>query len=129
LSVTCYRSVVFSTNKTDLHDILKYFLKVAFNTINQQTIDFYALKQTSFSPIKRLLDRTEFVKAQIGVHFVEHHMNWAVIKKTFNRYMEIQHKIPFGEITITCYIKEFYISKECWIKNMLGKYRVHSRKY
>jgi hypothetical protein len=50
-------------------------LKVAFNTINQQTIDFYALKQTSFSPIKRLLDRTEFVKAQIGVHFVEHHMN------------------------------------------------------
>jgi hypothetical protein len=33
LSVTCGRSVVFSTNKTDRHDIAKILLKVALNTI------------------------------------------------------------------------------------------------
>jgi hypothetical protein len=31
LSVTCDRSVVFSTNKTDRHDITEILLKVAFN--------------------------------------------------------------------------------------------------
>jgi hypothetical protein len=42
LSVTCGRSVVFSTNKTDHHDIIEILLKVAFNTINQtNTINFY----------------------------------------------------------------------------------------
>ena len=34
LSVTCYRSLVFSTNKTDRHNITETFLKVALNTIN-----------------------------------------------------------------------------------------------
>ena len=29
------QSVVFSTNKTDLHDIIKILLKVALNSINQ----------------------------------------------------------------------------------------------
>jgi hypothetical protein len=33
LSVTCGRSVVFSTNKTDRHDINEILLKVALNTI------------------------------------------------------------------------------------------------
>ena len=32
LSVTCNRSVVFSTNKTDLYDITEILLKVALNT-------------------------------------------------------------------------------------------------
>ena len=32
---TCDRSVVFSTNKTDHHDITELLLKVALNTINQ----------------------------------------------------------------------------------------------
>ena len=32
-SLTCYRSVVFSTNKTDHHDITEILLKVALNTI------------------------------------------------------------------------------------------------
>jgi hypothetical protein len=36
LSVTCDRSVVFSTNKTDHHDITEILLKVALNTINHQ---------------------------------------------------------------------------------------------
>jgi hypothetical protein len=35
LSVTCDRSVVSSTNKTDLHDITEILLKVALNTIKQ----------------------------------------------------------------------------------------------
>jgi len=34
LSVTCDRSVVFSTNKTDCHDKTEILLKVALNTIN-----------------------------------------------------------------------------------------------
>ena len=34
LSVTCNRSVVFSTNKTDHHDITEILLKVVFNTIH-----------------------------------------------------------------------------------------------
>jgi hypothetical protein len=38
LSVTCRRTVVFSTNKTDRHDITKILLKVALNTINQTNI-------------------------------------------------------------------------------------------
>jgi hypothetical protein len=33
LSVTCDRSVVSSTNKTDRHDITEILLKVALNTI------------------------------------------------------------------------------------------------
>ena len=33
MSVTCDRSVVFSTNKTDCHDITKILLKVLLNTI------------------------------------------------------------------------------------------------
>jgi hypothetical protein len=33
LSVTCDRSVVFSTNSTDCHDITEILLKVMFNTI------------------------------------------------------------------------------------------------
>jgi hypothetical protein len=33
--VTCDRSMVFSTNKTDCHDITEILLKVALNTINQ----------------------------------------------------------------------------------------------
>jgi hypothetical protein len=33
--VTCDRSVVFSTNKTDCHDIAEVLLKVALDTINQ----------------------------------------------------------------------------------------------
>jgi hypothetical protein len=43
LSVTCYRSVVFtgysasSTNKTDRHDVTEILLKVALNTTNQPT--------------------------------------------------------------------------------------------
>jgi hypothetical protein len=32
-SLTCYRSAVFSTNKTDHHDITEILLKVALNTI------------------------------------------------------------------------------------------------
>jgi len=32
LSVTCDRSVVFSINKTDRHDITETLLKVALNT-------------------------------------------------------------------------------------------------
>jgi hypothetical protein len=35
LSVTCDRSVVFSTNKTDHHNITEILLKVALNTIKQ----------------------------------------------------------------------------------------------
>jgi hypothetical protein len=35
LSVTCDRSVVSSTNKTDCHDITEMLLKVALNTIKQ----------------------------------------------------------------------------------------------
>ena len=35
LSVTCERSVVFPTNKTDRHDITEILLKVALNTIKQ----------------------------------------------------------------------------------------------
>ena len=48
LSVTCDRSVVslgtlvFSTNKTDHHDITEILLKVALNTINQ-TKQWYGL--------------------------------------------------------------------------------------
>ena len=34
-SVTCDRSVVSSTNKTDHHDITEIVLKVAINTIEQ----------------------------------------------------------------------------------------------
>jgi hypothetical protein len=34
LSVTCDRSVVSSTNKTDRHDIIEIVLKVALNTIS-----------------------------------------------------------------------------------------------
>ena len=37
LSVTSDRSVIFSTNKTDSHDITDILLKVALNTINKQT--------------------------------------------------------------------------------------------
>ena len=33
LSVTCSRSVVFTTNKTERHDITEILLKVALNTI------------------------------------------------------------------------------------------------
>jgi hypothetical protein len=35
LSVTCARSVVFSTNKTEHHDITEILLKVALNTTKQ----------------------------------------------------------------------------------------------
>ena len=37
LSVSCDRSVVSSTNKTDWHDITEIFLKVVLNIINQTT--------------------------------------------------------------------------------------------
>ena len=40
LSVTCTRSVVFSTNKTDRHDITEILLNVVLNTINQTTLYF-----------------------------------------------------------------------------------------
>ena len=36
LTVTCSISVVFSTNKTDRHDITEILLKVALNTITSQ---------------------------------------------------------------------------------------------
>ena len=35
VSVTCDMSVVFSTNKTDHHDIAEILLKLALNTIKQ----------------------------------------------------------------------------------------------
>jgi hypothetical protein len=37
VKVTCGRSVVFSTNKSDCHDIIEILLKVALNTIKQTT--------------------------------------------------------------------------------------------
>jgi len=33
--MTCDKQVVFSTNKTDRHDIIEILLKVALNTIKQ----------------------------------------------------------------------------------------------
>jgi hypothetical protein len=41
-SVTCDRSVVFSTNKTDRHDITEILLKVVLNTINQPYVSMTA---------------------------------------------------------------------------------------
>ena len=41
LSVTCDRSVVSFTNKTDRHDITEILLKVGLNTIKQNTILTY----------------------------------------------------------------------------------------
>jgi len=41
LSVTCDRSVVFSTNKTDRHDITEILLKVALNTIKSNLFKKY----------------------------------------------------------------------------------------
>jgi len=35
VNVACDRSVVFSTNKTDLHDITEILLTVALSTINK----------------------------------------------------------------------------------------------
>jgi hypothetical protein len=41
MSVTCYRLVVFSTNKTDRHDITEILLKVALSTINQTKLSCF----------------------------------------------------------------------------------------
>ena len=51
--VTCSRSVVSSTNKTDHHDITEILLKVSLNTINlteplgRKTVCFYILQTIS----------------------------------------------------------------------------------
>jgi hypothetical protein len=39
LSVTCDRSVVSSTNKTDSHDITEILLKVVLNTLTPSFVD------------------------------------------------------------------------------------------
>jgi hypothetical protein len=41
--VTCDRSVVFFTNKTDSHDITEILLKVALNTIRSASDKIYQL--------------------------------------------------------------------------------------
>ena len=51
LSVTCRRSVVFSTHKTDRHDITKILLKVALNTINQTNIMLDSLSYSFISTL------------------------------------------------------------------------------
>jgi hypothetical protein len=51
LSVTCRRSVVFSTHKTDHHDITKLLLKVVLNTINQTNIMLDSLSYSFISTL------------------------------------------------------------------------------
>jgi hypothetical protein len=55
LSLTCDRSVVFSTNKTDRHNITEVFLKVALSTINQQ-IKIKSGKTTIFCVLQIYVD-------------------------------------------------------------------------
>ena len=43
MSVTCGRSVVFSTTKTDRHDITEILLKVVLNTITLHANPFYLI--------------------------------------------------------------------------------------
>jgi len=45
--VTCGRSVDFSTNKTDRHDITEILFKVALNTITLTLIVLLVIDQTS----------------------------------------------------------------------------------
>ena len=45
LSVTCDRSVVFSTNKTDIHDITEILLQVALNTTKQTSKQYISSLQ------------------------------------------------------------------------------------
>ena len=47
LSVTCGRSVVSSTNKTDRHDITEILLKVALNTKTNQQTNGYRIRNVS----------------------------------------------------------------------------------
>ena len=47
LSVTCGRSVVSSTNKTDRHDIAEILLKVAINTKTNQQTNRYRIRNIS----------------------------------------------------------------------------------
>ena len=45
-SVTCDRSVVFSTNKTDRHDITEILLKVVLNTIKPTNQPYVSMTTT-----------------------------------------------------------------------------------
>ena len=45
-SVTCDRSVVFSTNKTDCHDITEILLKVVLNTIKPTNHPYVSMTAT-----------------------------------------------------------------------------------
>ena len=74
--MTCDRSVVSSTNKTDCHDITEILLKVALNTIrqtnNQTKVRFLFCKITTHSNIfflkltssKWLMDMSTFLLVQ-----------------------------------------------------------------
>ena len=55
LSVTCDRSVFFSTNKTDRHDITEILLKVVFNTINQSLFfSFYGKLRIKWNDLSHI---------------------------------------------------------------------------
>ena len=45
-SVTCDKSVVFSTNKTDRHDITEILLKVVLNTIKPTNQPYVSMTTT-----------------------------------------------------------------------------------
>jgi cobalamin-dependent methionine synthase I len=55
LSVTCGRSVVSSTNKTDRHDITEILLKVALNTKTNQQTNGYRIRNVSMFKCSKLL--------------------------------------------------------------------------
>ena len=71
-SVTCNKSVVFSTNKTDRHDITEILLKVVLNTIkptNQPYVSMTATLQV-FSSISFNINIQLIDQIHINLFFV-----------------------------------------------------------
>ena len=51
ISVVSTGTPVFTTNKTDRHDITEILLKVAFNTITPDLLQTFEINITSFNDI------------------------------------------------------------------------------
>ena len=71
---------VFSTNKTDRHDIIEILLKVAFNTITHDLWQTFEINITSFNDIWENVTITDDEKVNGSLHFKTHRFHFLCSK-------------------------------------------------
>jgi len=118
LSVTCDRSVVFSTNNTDQYDMNGILLKVALHTITLTHIRrwylVFRLLETDCVSIN--LFRKEY--AAFCVHVPSHNLNFQLHISWSFLYSMVLDEMWFGKLLSNHIIKLNQLNQKLTLKNM-----------